>query len=84
MTIEHTAAATPAGERSLAELLCAARDEYRVEIRLARGGAQAAENYSRRIDRLVMRIYAEASSQARPRSRCWRLADMADATCVSL
>ena len=64
MTIEHAADAAPAGERSLAEMLCAARDEYRVEIRLARGGAQAAENYSRRIDRLVMRIYAEASSQA--------------------
>ena len=58
------ALAAPVGERSLAEMLCAARDEYRVEIRLARGGAQAAENYSRRIDRLVMRIYAEASSQA--------------------
>ena len=64
MTTEHpTADAAPAGERSLAEMLSAARDEYRAEIRLARGGVQAAENYSRRIDSLLTRILAEASSQ---------------------
>ena len=64
MTTElPTADAAPAGERSLAEMLSAARDEYRAEIRLARGGVQAAENYSRRIDSLLTRILAEASSQ---------------------
>ena len=64
MTIEHlTADAAPAGERSLAETLRAARDEYRDEIRVARGGAQAAEDYSTQIDRLLARIHAAASSQ---------------------
>ena len=62
MTTEHPDAAL-AGEHSLAETLRAARDEYRAEIRLARGGAQAAEDYSTRIDRLLTRIHAEASSQ---------------------
>ena len=64
MTTEHPAAAdASAGERSLAETLRAARDEYRAEIRLARGGAQAAEDYSTRVDGLLTRIYAEAASQ---------------------
>ena len=64
MTTEHSAAnAAPAGERSLAETLRAARDEYRDEIRVAQGGAQAAEVYSTWVDRLLTRIHATASSQ---------------------
>ena len=64
-TTEHAADddLAPAGERALAETLRAARDEYRTEIRVARGGAQAAEDYSMRIDRLLTRIHAEASAQ---------------------
>ena len=64
MTTEHpTADAAPASERSLAETLRAARDEYHAEIRVARGGAQAAENYSTRVDRLLTQIHAEAAAQ---------------------
>jgi [protein-PII] uridylyltransferase len=64
MSIEHaTADAVPAGERSLAETLSAARDAYRAEIRLARGGAQAARTFSGRIDRLLKRIHTEAASK---------------------
>ncbi len=64
MTTEHATAddLAPAGERALAKTLRAARDEYLTEIRVARGGAQAAEDYSTRIDRLLTRIHAEASS----------------------
>ena len=62
MTTEH-ADATPAGERSLAETLRAAHDEYRAEIQLARGGATAAEAFTTRVDALLTRIYAEAASQ---------------------
>jgi|TARA_B100002003_G_scaffold246336_1_gene275770 [protein-PII] uridylyltransferase len=64
MTTEHaTVDAVPAGERSLAETLRAARDAYRAEIRLARGGVQAAEAYSTLIDGLLVRIHEEAAAQ---------------------
>jgi len=63
MTTEQPAAAdAPAGERSLAETLRAARDANRAEIRVARGGTEAAENYSTRIDHLLTQIHAEASA----------------------
>ena len=63
MTPERGAAdAAPIGEPSLADALRAARDAYRAEIRLARGGAQAAEAYSTRIDRLLARVHADAAS----------------------
>ena len=63
MITEHpTAEPAPAGERSIADTLRAARDEYRAEIGAARGGALAAEHYSARIDQLLTRIYTEASA----------------------
>ena len=61
MTTEHAAEPVPAGEHSFAETLRAARDDYRAEIRLARGGAQAAEDYSTRIDHLLTRIHAASA-----------------------
>ena len=60
MTTEH---ATPAAERTLAETLRAARDQYRAEIDLARGGALAAQDFTAQIDGLLARIYADAASQ---------------------
>ena len=64
MTPERAAADTaPAAERPLAEALGAACDAYRAEIRLARGGAQAAAAYASRIDRLLVRIQADAAAQ---------------------
>ena len=49
MTTEHTVAA-PAGERSLADSIQTARDDYRTEIRAARGGTLAAEGFTTRVD----------------------------------
>jgi len=54
---------TPTVDQSLAEALCAAREAYRSEISLARGGAQAAFDYSTLLDLLLVRIHAEAASQ---------------------
>ena len=63
MTTESLAAdAAPAGDRSLAETLRDASDAYRAEILLARGGAQAAADYSTRIDQLLTQIHAGAAS----------------------
>ena len=63
MTTEPAGAdAAPAREHSLAASLRAARDEYSAEIRVARGGAQAAADYSTQVDRLLTRIHAEAAA----------------------
>ena len=62
MTPERAAADTaPATERPLAETLRDAREAYSAEIRLARGGGQAAAAYTARIDVLLARIYADAA-----------------------
>ena len=64
MTPERAAADTaPAAERPLTDDLCAALDAYRAEIRMARGGAQAAAAYASRIDRLLARIHTDAAGQ---------------------
>ena len=54
---------TPTVDQSLAESLGAAREAYRSEISLARGGAHAAFDYSTLLDLLLVRIHAEAASQ---------------------
>ena len=65
MTTEHSVAeAAPAGEDSLAETLHAAREDYRAEIRVARGGDLAAEAYTTRVDRLLTRIHATAAAES--------------------
>jgi [protein-PII] uridylyltransferase len=64
MSTERTTDAALAGqEPSLAEVLAAARDAYRAEIRLARGGAQAASDFSTRVDQLLRRIQVAAAPQ---------------------
>ena len=63
MTTEHPVAA-PVGERSLADTIQTARDDYRTEIRAARGGTLAAEGFTTRVDDLLTRIYTAAAAKA--------------------
>jgi [protein-PII] uridylyltransferase len=64
MTTERAGDDTvPVREHSLAESLRAARDEYCAEICVARGGSQAAADYSTRVDHLLTRIHADAAAQ---------------------
>jgi [protein-PII] uridylyltransferase len=64
MSNSHTIDAALTGKSpSLADLLGAARDAYRAEISLAHGGAQAASDFSTRIDQLLCQIQVAASPQ---------------------
>ena len=63
MTTDHVAQPTSAGKPSLNEALQTARDIYRKEVRLARGGARAAAAFTGLVDELLTRIYSDAADE---------------------
>jgi [protein-PII] uridylyltransferase len=58
---QHTDEATTAGDLAPADLLRLAQESYRNEIREARGGAQAAEVFSTRVDEILQLLHARAA-----------------------
>ncbi len=63
MTTDHVAQPTSAGKPSLNQALQAARDAYRKEVRLARGGARAASAFTGLVDELLARMHGDAADQ---------------------